>query len=137
MALPRSSWRIVAVIAAVAVTTLAMADPPAQQQQVTVEITLSGTDVTVSDASITVRRGQPIRWTSNAPFSIVVERHGSIFPTPPPQAMRGLANRPLQVNVGGSAAAGTYKYTVVVWDAANGEMRVLDPEIVVQVPDED
>lgn len=134
MALPRSTWRILAVVMLTA-TSLALTRSPAPQQA-TVDITLSGNTVAVSEDTIEVRRGQPIRWTSNAPFTVVVERHDSIFPDTPPRAMRGLANRPVRANVGGKAAPGTYKYTVVVWDADDGELRVLDPEIVVRPPQE-
>jgi hypothetical protein len=136
MALPRNSWRVMAVVMVLAVTSLALADSPAQQQQVTVAITLSGSTVSVDRPRIEVRRGERVDWTSNVPFAVVVERHDSIFPNTPPQAMRGLANRPVRANVGGNAAPGVYKYTVVVWDAAAGDLRVLDPEIVVRPPQE-
>lgn len=137
MSLPHSSWRVIAVVMVLAVTSLALADPPAQQQQETVTITLhENNTVSVDRPRVEVRRGARIEWRADAPFSVVVERRDSLFPNTPAQAMRGLQNRPLSANVGGSAPYGTYKYTVVVWDAGDGEMRVLDPEIVVQPPSE-
>ncbi len=132
MALPRSSWRwsVLGLALAVTTLTLAAAPAPAPQQGVTIQITVSGNNVQVSNPRVTVARGEPITWSGNAPFAIVVERQAALFPGVPAQALTGLANRPAQARVGGSAAPGRYKYSVVVWNGS--ELRVLDPEIIVR-----
>lgn len=132
MALPRSFRRIIAFGAVLAVTSLtaAAAVPAAEQQGVTVHISLSGDTIGVSNPRVEVERRESVTWTGSVPFAVVVEEQNTLFPNVPAQAMRGLANRPARARVGGSAPARTYKYTVVVWDGQ--ELRIRDPEIVVK-----
>lgn len=132
MALPRSFRRIIAFSAVLAVTslTLAAAVPAAEQQGVTIDISLSGDTIGVSNPRVEVERRQPVRWTGSVPFAIVVEEQKALFPNVPAQAMRGLANRPVRAMVGDTTPAGSYKYTVVVWDGQ--QLRIRDPEIVVK-----
>jgi hypothetical protein len=128
MALPRSFGRILALALILGVTSLVAAAP--QSQGPTVSISLSGNSIQVSPSRVEVTRGQRVTWTGSVPFAIVVNEQGTVFPGVPAQAMRGLANRPLNARVGGNAPNRTYKYSVVVWDGS--ELRVRDPEIVVK-----
>lgn len=137
MSLPRSLWRIAALVPLVALTSLSVeaAAAPVPQQEPTVTIRLTGAGVQVAPDRITVQRGQSINWNSSMPFAIAVERNNALFGrTLPPQALRGRANAPVRAQVGGQAAQGTYKYAVAVWDGEN--VWVVDPEIVVPPPGE-
>lgn len=132
MSLPRRvrRWSALGLALAAATFTLAAAPAAPPQQATTIQITVSGNSIQVSNPRAMVGRGEAITWSANAPFAIVVERQGSLFPGVPAQALSGLANRPAQARVGGNTPPGRYKYSVVVWNGS--EMRVLDPEIIVR-----
>jgi plastocyanin len=109
---------------------LAAASSPADQEAaITIALTPAGVQVT--PATVTVSPGETIQWTSEIPFAVAVERNAQLFGQElPPQALRGRANAPLRAAVAENAEAGTYKYSVAVWDGEN--VWVVDPEIIIR-----
>jgi hypothetical protein len=105
--------------------------PGPADQEATIGIALTPAGVQVVPASVTVDPGEEIQWSSDLPFAVAVERNAQLFGRElPPQALRGRANAPARARVGESAEAGSYKYSVAVWDGE--EVWVVDPEIIVR-----
>ena len=142
MALPRSSWRLIAFGLVLAVTSLAVATgapdaAPQSPRTVTVEITLLDDDfVEVDTDPIEVYENDIIEWKSDHAFAVGVQKHKALFgPGLPPQALRGQANVPARARVAATVLDTLRsKYSVAVWDGQ--KVRILDPEIVVIPPPE-
>lgn len=98
-----------------------------------VSIELAGGNVVVTPGTVKPKRGDDVVWDSDHPFIVFVEESGS-------------HGRPTQGGIfgGKSGAKATakirdnapnqnvqYKYDVAVWDEAAGEMRGVDPTIMV------
>lgn len=93
-----------------------------------IEITFGPDGIRVEpDTSYVSRRGGKLAWrSSDHPFVVAFHhRRGALPFGQAPRA--GRPGSPVSLAVAGSPPCGTYKYSVMVWDAAGDSMAVLDP----------
>lgn len=116
-----------------AATPARRAAPPAEAAQTptALRIALTGAGLQVTPARITVPAGTTLEWSSDLDFAIAVQRDSTLFgKVLPPAALRGSAQAPVRAAISADAPAGTYKYSVAVWDGE--KVWMVDPEIIVE-----
>lgn len=130
--MPRSfsTRRLVVLILALAVAGVSWAARPASQAA-TIQIRLTPEGLQVTPEQVVVRPGEEIVWSSEHQFAVDFQRGQALFGRElPAAARRGMANRPLRARAAENAPAGSYKYSVAVWDGEN--LWVVDPEILIR-----